>query len=274
MGAYSVSVELASPCGVVSVSTFVADPAVITTNEVITASACSGINDGAVDLNISGGAAPYAVQWAHGPTTSSIGQLAAGTYDVTITDGNGCSASHSLVVSEDFAVVAAISAPVVANEDQPVIFQSNSVGAVSMDWDMGDGTLFQSVSAPVHVYENAGSYTVTLTVQNNNCVDVTSHEIDVRSVASTVHDVLTPIATGVRFVQQGGQLFVFVEGTESRDLQVIVSNLVGQQVITPITGAFAPGKTAIDLGGNRNHIVVAVAIDVTTGERWGSRIAF
>ena len=49
-----------------------------------------GTNNGAVDLTLSGGTAPYTYVWSNGATTKDLTNLAAGTYTVTITDNNNC----------------------------------------------------------------------------------------------------------------------------------------------------------------------------------------
>ncbi|GAB4338267.1 MAG: hypothetical protein OHK0038_16950 [Flammeovirgaceae bacterium] len=46
-------------------------------------------------------------------------------------------------------------------------FQSNSENATSLKWDMGDGKTFQNVSNFNYTYSKAGTYTVTLTAENN-----------------------------------------------------------------------------------------------------------
>jgi hypothetical protein len=61
---------------------------------------CPGCNDGWIAINISGGAPPFTFLWSNGSTSDSIYNLFAGTYSVIITDGNGCSSSISMNLTE------------------------------------------------------------------------------------------------------------------------------------------------------------------------------
>lgn len=61
---------------------------------------CFGDLDGMVTALPEGGAGGYVYQWAHGPTTGGLSGLAAGTYAVTVTDANGCTAAAGAVVAE------------------------------------------------------------------------------------------------------------------------------------------------------------------------------
>ncbi|RUA34759.1 MAG: hypothetical protein DSY77_04150, partial [Bacteroidetes bacterium] len=60
-------------------------------NEVIqTIPSCYQGSDGELELDISGGVAPYSVSWSNGKTGASIDSISAGNYQVTITDDNNC----------------------------------------------------------------------------------------------------------------------------------------------------------------------------------------
>ena len=65
---------------------------------------CNGASDGAIDLDITGGEAPYAIAWS-GPAgytadTEDISGLFAGTYTVIVTDANNCTSTTTVVLLE------------------------------------------------------------------------------------------------------------------------------------------------------------------------------
>ena len=61
---------------------------------------CFGGSDGAVNLSVNGGVAPYTYLWSNGATTQDISGLVAGTYSVGVTDANNCTATLSVTVDE------------------------------------------------------------------------------------------------------------------------------------------------------------------------------
>lgn len=59
-----------------------------------------GGTDGAIDISIMGGTPPYTFFWSNGATTEDISGLAAGSYNVLIVDGDGCSTTDTFSVGE------------------------------------------------------------------------------------------------------------------------------------------------------------------------------
>lgn len=87
-GTYEALIEDASGCTVTIEATVNETPAFdVTAN--VTDATCAGLDDGAIELIITGGVGPYDVDWGFttGPTITG---LAAGPYNATITDALGC----------------------------------------------------------------------------------------------------------------------------------------------------------------------------------------
>jgi hypothetical protein len=62
---------------------------------------CNGDNTGAVGASISGGTPAYTYLWTPGSaTTSTISNLLAGTYSLTVTDNAGCTATNSVIIAQ------------------------------------------------------------------------------------------------------------------------------------------------------------------------------
>lgn len=68
----------------------VSEFAAITLTSNVLPSIGMGSSNGSIQLNISGGNAPYQIMWSNGATTPTISNLAPGEYCVTVTDNNNC----------------------------------------------------------------------------------------------------------------------------------------------------------------------------------------
>ncbi|MQP63669.1 hypothetical protein GFJ99_13305, partial [Flavobacterium sp. LMO6] len=69
--------------------------------------ACNGGSNGSATVSVSGGTAGYTYSWApSGGTAATASGLSAGTYTVTVTDANSCTATQSFTITEPTALVA------------------------------------------------------------------------------------------------------------------------------------------------------------------------
>jgi hypothetical protein len=66
---------------------------------------CDGATDGSIDLTVNGSVGPYSFQWSTGSTDEDLTTIAAGTYDVTVTDINGCSVNTSYTLTAPATVM-------------------------------------------------------------------------------------------------------------------------------------------------------------------------
>ena len=95
-GAYTVTVTDANDCEVVKTYTLVA-PDPIMVSETIVHATC-GQNNGAISLVASGGNGNYQYIWNGTPSTASQTNLAAGSYNVVVRDGENCERIYNYII--------------------------------------------------------------------------------------------------------------------------------------------------------------------------------
>jgi len=66
---------------------------------------CNNGSDGTIDLTPAGGTSPYSFNWGSGVTSEDRTGLAVGTYNVTITDANGCTSTNSVTITQPAAII-------------------------------------------------------------------------------------------------------------------------------------------------------------------------
>lgn len=109
--------------------------------------------DGAIDINVTGGTGPYTFDWSTGAETEDVGELEAGTYTVTVTDATGCSRVVNFTVDEIPAFEVTISA------------DGNTLTAsycYICQWYL-DGELIEGATGGTYTATESGTYTVVVT---------------------------------------------------------------------------------------------------------------
>tara|TARA_Y100000034_G_scaffold32291_1_gene39559 strand:+ start:126988 stop:133959 length:6972 start_codon:yes stop_codon:yes gene_type:complete len=145
-----------------------------------------------ITATTSGGFPPYTYSWSAGtvnannPAIMNAGQN--GSYVLTVTDNNGCSATSSFTVSlpetgtPDFSYSsAALTSYNFLSIDDPIQFTNLTDGDYSsVRWDFGDGSVNSSEENPIHTYETVGRYTVRLTVTfDSGCLETVERDIEI-----------------------------------------------------------------------------------------------
>lgn len=91
-GTYYLQISDQSLTCAASVDTIIIiNPTPVVVSSTFTNPSSSAINDGTIDLTVSGGAIPYTFNWVTSSTTEDLNNLPAGSYEVTVLDANGCS---------------------------------------------------------------------------------------------------------------------------------------------------------------------------------------
>lgn len=95
-GTYSVTITDATGCSR-ELFFVITAPQPLVANAEVTSQQCSG-GGSRVDLKVSGGTAPYSFNWSTGAVSEDLQSVAPGVYQVKITDANGCTLTHEVMV--------------------------------------------------------------------------------------------------------------------------------------------------------------------------------
>ncbi len=99
-GTYTTTVTDANLCTAILQATITQPSALAISTNILNAS-CFGSADGCAIASVSGGAGGYHYNWSNsGPDTSQICGLGTGTYTLTATDANQCSATATFTISQ------------------------------------------------------------------------------------------------------------------------------------------------------------------------------
>ncbi|MCB0795013.1 MAG: SprB repeat-containing protein, partial [Flavobacteriales bacterium] len=144
---------------------------------------CATASDGSIDLDILGGTAPYFISWSSGTgfssNTEDLTGLPPGNYQVSVTDGNGC--SSDLTIQLDAPAPIAMSATISDHNGSGVSCQGAQDGSIDLDVVGGTGPYSISWSNGANSEDlsaiGAGSYTVNISDQNG-CTATATYLLD------------------------------------------------------------------------------------------------
>ncbi|HYG51493.1 MAG TPA: YHYH protein, partial [Flavobacteriales bacterium] len=244
-GTYTVTVTDAIGCTNNASFTVTAPSAVTGTTSVINVS-CFGNSTGAVDLTPSGGNGAYTYSWSNSATTQDISSLAAGTYSVTITDGNSCTGTASATVTQPSAVLS-VSGTTTSTGC------STSVGAVNITVSGGTSSYTYSWSNGATTEDisslSAGTYTVTVT-DANGCTTTGTYTVSSTSgpfLSTSVTNVLcNGGSTGaVNLTVTGGTGSMTYAWSNSATTEDITSVAAGTYSVTVTDAASCTATTSV-----------------------------
>jgi len=192
-GTYTLSVTDNSGC--VQVDTVsVTQPPLLTVTTGHNTILCFGLTTGADTANVVGGTPNYTYLWSPaGGNVATAVNLGAGSYTVTITDANGCTASSSNTITQPTALTNVVSPPVTICVGQNTIVTSTPGGGTpgyTYSWSNGNTTNSQTVNPIVTTI-----YNVTVT-DANGCTITGSTTVTVNPPLSLVVSLASVICEG------------------------------------------------------------------------------
>lgn len=233
------------------------EPTILST--LVTDPVCVG-DSGCVEVLATGGVPTLQYSFDNGATWqpgNTLCGLDAGTYNVWVEGGNGCSDSTTVSIAAPDTVIAAFTAtPPNGSVPLDVEFTNTSVGATSYIWSFGDGDS-STVTDPDHTYSPKGDYTVILTATNGPCTDTASFVIQVTGESNIiVPNIITANGDGIN------DEFAPVL-TNIASFECWIYNIWGQQVYywNGLNGSW-DGSGHAD--GTYYYSIIAVGADGTT----------
>jgi PKD repeat protein len=167
-GSYSVVVTDATGCDT-TMNFSLAYTTTINLNVTKTDVSCNGLSDGSATA-VATGSTGFTYQWVGGPATANNSNLTAGTYNVNVTDVNGCLQSASVTITQPGPVQASFTTAMNSNTSTATFTNTSSPGSYS--WVFDDGNTSTQTN-PVHVFGENGTYEVCLTV-TSTCGNATT----------------------------------------------------------------------------------------------------
>lgn len=209
-----------------------------------------------ISASISGGATPYSYAWNNGDTTSSINNLMTGTYDLTITDANGCTAFSSVAVTS-----IANGPSLMTTQNNVSCFGAND-GTVNMTITGGNLPYF-IVWDPLNISAQnlnslaAGSYTAVV-ADNAGCLATTT-------VVITQPDSITLVGTATPTQSNDGTASVNVAGGTPPYTYVWNNGGTTQAINGLVTGTYSVVVTDANGCSNSTDVVVQDFTSNTNG---------
>ncbi|UUF13557.1 MULTISPECIES: T9SS type A sorting domain-containing protein [Flavobacterium] len=163
-GTYTATITDANGCFTTQ-SVTITEPTLLTLTPSHTDVSCNGGANGTATITPAGGTAPYTYSWSpSGETTALINNLIPGTYTVTVTDANGCTATESIVITEPTAMTTSASQTDIscngATNGTATVTVSGGTGAYTYSWSPYGGTAATATGLA------AGLFTATITDAN------------------------------------------------------------------------------------------------------------
>ncbi|MEQ8553632.1 MAG: T9SS type A sorting domain-containing protein [Cyclobacteriaceae bacterium] len=170
---------------------------------------CYGFCEGTIDLSISGGLAPYYIEWGSGLKSLHLNQLCNGVYDYQVVDRLGCVVEGSVEIrSPDPLAIELIEKNDVScrgfGDGTLEVAATGGTGTYSYQWNSGNET--QSIEGL-----QPGNYTVSVSDENGCLTNATYTITQPQSIFLKKETIVDPSCDG----KNDGQIEVLAAGGNS-----------------------------------------------------------
>jgi gliding motility-associated-like protein len=276
-GLYSVTITDSLGCTASTAISVVTQYNLLVSSAVTNASC--GQNNGLINISVTGGSGSYTYLWSNSLTTTTISNLTAGVYTVTVNDAVGCSVVQNVLVSSSsgISVTGTVTNAQCLNPNTGVIITSVSGGAIPYTYLWSNSLTTSSISSLA-----PGNYIVTVT-DKDGCIEIAQFTVSINgnlqiNVNTTLAGCQTANGTATASTTGGSAPYSYVwsngqTGTTATGLSVGVYSVTvtdalgcsGTQTFT-VNSANQPTVTVNVLNNNCvNGSVGAIDITLTGG---------
>jgi hypothetical protein len=234
-GDYTVTITDANDCELIRTFELNAPAAVDIALESLSNISCTGLEDGSIQVSVSGGTSPYEYEWSNGSIAPLTVNLSEGNYTLSVTDFNGCEQTFAADIAAPspimLSLVEAISPECVGEKDGSLqVAASGGTPPYSYSWSQTDmDSLLENLAV--------GTYFAYATDSNNCPPDTLEIELDAVSVldldVQIDHpDCVGPATGSIQLTPQGTAPFRYEWYQGSTDTTSSLSSLeVGEYCV-------------------------------------------
>lgn len=225
-GTYTVTVTDANGCNEMQSITLIEPTQMQLVTSVDSLINCFG-GQGTISVASTGGTPGYQFLWSTGDTLSTLDSVNAGSYEVIVTDANGCIDSSTLNLTEPLELTSSANindmTSCISNDGSINLTIVGGTGSYVYDWDI-DGTGDQDDSQDLSAL-SAGSYSV-VTSDANGCVDSFTVSINGPALPSAIVDSIHHVSC---FSLADGEAFIsvpFANGSYNIDWNGMMNSML------------------------------------------------
>ncbi len=256
-GIYTIVVTDANGCSVTANGTITQPTAVTAVISNTGNISCFGKNNGTLTVTPGGGTPAYAYSWAPiGGNAATATNLSAGTYTVTVTDANGCSATTTGTITSPTLLTVTATGPGIICPGATTNLSctpAGGTGPYTYAWTPAGG----NAQTATVVVPSTTIYTITVT-DANGCTAFTT-------VTVTTSTPLTAVVTGARSFCPGGSATLSVSasgGSGNYTYQWLPGNSSAQSITVTPTSTTTYTVEVSDACGNMVSEPVTITVNV------------
>jgi subtilisin family serine protease len=262
-GDYSVSITDANGCSA-NADASVAVVSAVSISISSTDVTCFGSADGTINVQVTGGVAPYSYSWSNGANSQNLSNVGPGNYSVDVIDASACASSVSASIAEPSRIISSsTSSRTCIDQASQNDAQSGSINLTvsggsspySFMWNTGSSSEdLNSISA--------GDYSLAIT-DANGCVQnasttVVLSALSAASSSSSVTcngandgaislSVTSEFASTVSYAWSNGASTQNISGLSGGDYSATITDQFGCVYVTPIELINEPAAISINL---------------------------